>query len=133
MSVITSSCDLLNIGKDDAIAIDAPDRSPLSYSQLRNLSARTQEALNSAGIGRNDRVAIVLPNGPEMATAFVCIAGAATTAPLNPAYKQEEFEFYLEDLNAKALVLQEDSDSPAATSSITKALLSKYWTSSPSS
>jgi acyl-CoA synthetase (AMP-forming)/AMP-acid ligase II len=70
-------------------------------------------ALNDLGFGRNDRVAIVLPNGPEMATAFVSIACCATTAPLNPAYKQDEFDFYLADLGAKALVVVEGSDSPA--------------------
>ena len=58
-------------------------------------------ALNGMGIGRNDRVAIVLPNGPEMAAAFVAIACGATTAPLNPAYKADEFDFYLADLNAR--------------------------------
>ena len=40
-----------------------------------------------------------------MATAFVTIAQAAVTAPLNPAYRQEEYAFYLEDLKAKALVV----------------------------
>ena len=65
------------------------------------------------GIGRNDRVAIVLPNGPEMAAAFVAIACGATTAPLNPAYRAEEFDFYLSDLNAKALVILDGMESPA--------------------
>ena len=68
---------------------------PLSYAGLRALAERTIASLNGIGIGRGDRVAIVLPNGPEMAAAFVAIACAATTAPLNPAYKAEEFEFYL--------------------------------------
>ena len=48
-----------------------------------------------------------------MATAFVSIACCATTAPLNPAYKQDEFAFYLSDLGAKALVVEKGSDSPA--------------------
>ena len=52
--------------------------------------------------GRNDRVAIVLDNGPEMAACFLACAAGATSAPLNPAYRAEEFEFYLTDLNAKA-------------------------------
>ena len=69
--------------------------------------------LNDLGIGLGDRVAIVLPNGPEMATAFLSVASAATSAPLNPAYKQDEFEFYLEDIKAKALIVEAGSDSPA--------------------
>jgi acyl-CoA synthetase (AMP-forming)/AMP-acid ligase II len=65
------------------------------------------------GIGRNDRVAMVLPNSPEMAASFIAIACGATTAPLNPAYRTEEFEFYLSDLNAKALVILKGMESPA--------------------
>jgi len=65
------------------------------------------------GIDASDRVAIVLPNGPEMATAFASVAQAATTAPLNPAYREEEYEFYLEDLKAKALLVMDSYDGPA--------------------
>ncbi|TNG03606.1 MAG: long-chain fatty acid--CoA ligase, partial [Gammaproteobacteria bacterium] len=113
MTTIQTSSQLLSIGKDTSIAIQAPDRPDLSYAGLRDLATRTKKSLNAVGVGHGDRVAIVLPNGPEMAAAFVCIAGAATTAPLNPAYRQEEFEFYLEDLNAKAVVVEQGSDSPA--------------------
>ena len=69
--------------------------------------------LNSLGIGRNDRVAIVLSNGPEMATCFAACACGVTSAPLNPAYRMDELEFYLSDLNAKALIVEHDSSSPA--------------------
>ena len=105
--------DLLTRGADDAPAIAAPGRPPLSHRALRALAARTRESLNAMGIGRHDRVAIVLPNGPEMAAAFVAIATGATTAPLNPAYKADEFDFYLADLNAKCLLIQHGMDSPA--------------------
>lgn len=104
---------LLDHGHDGAVAISAPGRTPLTYGGLREQVARTVRALNGHGIERNDRVAIVLPNGPEMASAFVSIASGATTAPLNPAYNEEEFRFYLSDLGSKALVVDEDSASPA--------------------
>jgi acyl-CoA synthetase (AMP-forming)/AMP-acid ligase II len=95
-------------------ALRAPEgRAPLTHAGLRDLAERTVGALNRIGIGRGDRVAIVLPNGPEMAAAFVAIACGATTAPLNPAYKAEEFEFYLTDLKAKALVIAQGMESPA--------------------
>ncbi|MFB0922209.1 MAG: acyl--CoA ligase [Alphaproteobacteria bacterium] len=100
-------------GADDAVAITAPDRSSLSYSGLRALAAKTIADMNALGIGRNDRVAIVLPNGPEMAAAFVAVGAGATTAPLNPGYRGEEFRFYLEDLGAKALFVEAGSESPA--------------------
>lgn len=103
------------IAKHDANApaIGAPDREWLSYGGLRALASQVSGTLHSIGIGRGDRVAIVLPNGPEMATAFFSIAQVATTAPLNPAYRQEEYEFYLKDLKARALVVAEDDDGPA--------------------
>jgi len=105
--------ELLAAGRDEAVALGAPGRDPLTYAGLRNHVTKTVAALNERGLGRNDRVAIVLPNGPEMATAFVAIACGATTAPLNPAYREEEFEFYLSDLNARALVVEQGSTSPA--------------------
>jgi acyl-CoA synthetase (AMP-forming)/AMP-acid ligase II len=104
---------LIGEGQDEASAIGAPDRASLTYRGLRNLADRTVKALNLTGVGRGDRVAMVLPNGPEMAAAFVAIAAGATTAPLNPAYRQDEFEFYLSDLNAKALVILDGMESPA--------------------
>jgi len=104
---------LLATGADDAPAIGAPGRRPMSYRELRTLIASTRERLNGLGIGRNDRVAIVLDNGPEMAACFIACACAVTSAPLNPAYRAEEFEFYLSDLNAAALIVSRDSNSPA--------------------
>jgi len=97
----------------EALAIGAPGRAWMTYGGLRDLSVKVADALHDFGIGRGDRVAIVLPNSPEMATAFVTIAQTATTAPLNPAYRQEEYEFYLEDLQAKVLVVADDDDGPA--------------------
>jgi acyl-CoA synthetase (AMP-forming)/AMP-acid ligase II len=98
---------------DAAPAIGATDRPWLDHGGLRMLAARTRTALNAAGVGRGDRVAIVLPNGPEMAAAFIAIAQTATTAPLNPAYRTDEFDFYLSDLKARAIVLPEGYDGPA--------------------
>ena len=105
--------DILHVGEAKSEALLAPGRDPLSYDALWQLAERTRDRLNALGIGRGDRVAIVLPNGPEMAAAFVTIGAAATTAPLNPAYRAEEFAFYLSDLKARALVVEDGSDSPA--------------------
>ena len=97
----------------DAVAMTAPSARPLSYGGLRQLIAQTMRTLNAMGIGRGDRVGIVLPNCPEMATAFVAVANCCTAAPLNMAYRADEFEFYLSDLNAKALIVATGSDTPA--------------------
>jgi acyl-CoA synthetase (AMP-forming)/AMP-acid ligase II len=104
---------LLAAGRDEAVAIAASGAAPLTYAGLRELVGETIAALNAFGIGRGDRVAIVLPNGPEMATAFLAVASAATAAPLNPTYRADEFEFYMSDLGAKALVVEAGGASPA--------------------
>ncbi len=109
----TSITALLAAGADDATALHAPGGKALTYKALRAHVDRTVKALNALGIGRGDRVAIVLPNGPEMASAYVAVASACASCPLNPAYRADEFEFYLSDLNAKALLVEKGSASPA--------------------
>ena len=105
---------LLQRGADDATAIGAPEAvPPLRYRDLRALAQRTVADLNSLGIGRGQRVAMVLPNGPEAAAAFVSIACGTTTAPLSRGLTAEEFEFNLSDLRAKALVIEAGLESPA--------------------
>ena len=104
---------LLSVGAVDAPAIEAGDRTPLLHEGLRTFMAEVRAHLNSLNVGRNDRVGIVLPNGPEMAAAFVSIGSCATTAPLNPGYRADEFEFYLNDLGARALVVQAEDETPA--------------------
>jgi oxalate---CoA ligase len=105
--------EILSSGDDGARAIGAPGRPWLDRAGLRTLASDTIAALNAVGIGRNDRVGTVLPNGPEAATSFLAIACAATAAPLNPAYRHDEFHFYLDDLKPKAVVIQEGFETPA--------------------
>lgn len=105
--------DLLSAGHDADPAIRAPDATSLSYGGLRALMRQTKLDLIKGGLDCRDRVAIVLPNGPEMATAFLSIAAVTAAAPLNPAYRSDEFEFYLKDLRAKALLVETGSASPA--------------------
>jgi len=103
---------LLAAGSPDHTALGAPGGKPLTYAALRTHVERTIGRLNALGVGRNDRVAIVLPNGPEMASAFVAVAAGVAACPLNPAYRADEFEFYLLDLSAKALLVEQGSKSP---------------------
>ena len=113
MSKFTHLPELLAAQPSQQKALRAPDRPALSYGDLSGLVAHTLHALNGWGIGRGDRVAMVLPNGPEMAAAFLAVASAATAAPLNPAYRSDEFEFYMTDLRAKALIVDQGSSSAA--------------------
>lgn len=99
----------------DDVAILAPGRVPLSYGQLYAQIQTIGQTLNAMGFGKGDRMAIVMPNSPEMAVTFLSVAIFATSAPLNPNYQLPEFDFYLSDLNAKALIVLAGMDSPART------------------
>ena len=96
-----------------AAAIGSVEAAALSFGALRLQVERSVETLNALGIGRGDRVGIVMPNGPAMASAFLGVAAAATACPLNPAFREEEFAFYLADLRAKALLVERGSMSAA--------------------
>jgi amino acid adenylation domain-containing protein len=97
----------------DAPAIVAPGRAPLTYGRLYRYIDDVVETLRGMGLERNDRVALVLPNGPEMAVSFLAIAAGATCVPLNPAYTANEFDLYLADLRAEALIVEAGMDSAA--------------------
>jgi acyl-CoA synthetase (AMP-forming)/AMP-acid ligase II/aryl carrier-like protein len=96
-----------------AVALLAPGRLPLAYQSLVDHLDASAACLAATGVKRGERVALVLPDGPEMAVAFLAVASLATCAPLNPAYSSREFEFYLSDLKAKLLIVREGSESPA--------------------
>lgn len=98
---------LLEHGRAGDAAIVVPGGPRLTYAQLREQVASTAEALSKFGLARNDRIATVLPNSAETIVLFLASATTGTAAPLNPGYKQDEFRFYLEDTEAKALVVPE--------------------------
>src|SRR5215468_11597017 len=85
----------------DAPAILAPGRSPLTYGRLYQHIDEMGRTLRAIGIGRRHRVAVVLPNGPEMAVAFLAVAANAVCAPINPAYGTEELDRYFAALRPR--------------------------------
>jgi acyl-CoA synthetase (AMP-forming)/AMP-acid ligase II len=88
------------------VALALPDTGAVvTYASLRAQVASVAEALAGLGIERGDRVAMALPNGLPAAVCFLAAAAAGTAAPLNPAYREEEFRFYLEDTGARLLLL----------------------------
>ncbi len=96
---------LLDRGANDHPALVIPDRVSLTYARLRELTEEAAHALASHGVGMGDRVAIVYPNGPEAILLFLAASMVATACPLNPAYKEDEFRFYLEDVGARFLIV----------------------------
>ena len=103
---------ILNSGADHDIVFTAPDRSPITHSQLRSLVKNIGEQISSLGLRNGDRVAIVLPNGPEAATSFFCVANYFTAAPLNPNFTKQEYDFYLQDIAPKLIIVEEGGKNP---------------------
>ena len=96
-----------------APAIRAPGKETLSYGELSRHLQSTALQLSRLGIKAGDRVAVVLPNGPEMATAFLAVSSVCACAPLNPGYPYDEFHFSMSDLHVRALVALPGSEAPA--------------------
>ncbi len=102
-------------------AVIAPEQNiRITYGGLRAQIQDVAEALAAAGVNRGDRIGIALPNGLPNIVTFLAAALAGTAAPLNPAYKEDEFRFYLDDTNAKVLILPPDGldDARAAAGNI---------------
>ena len=96
----------------DAPAILAPNSMPLTFKRLLALIEEVHHYLNTVGLGTNSRIASVLPNTPEAASAFMAISASCTFAPLNPAYTNDEFEFYISSLNVAAIITLQGFESP---------------------
>jgi acyl-CoA synthetase (AMP-forming)/AMP-acid ligase II len=97
----------------DAPAILAPGWTPLSYGRLYKHIEQIGRTLRAMGIRRHDRVAVILPNGPEMVVAILTVAATAVCAPMNPAYGARELEKYFADLRPCALITKAGFDTPA--------------------
>jgi acyl-CoA synthetase (AMP-forming)/AMP-acid ligase II len=105
--------EVLENGEGSHPALVSPDGPTLTYDQLRAQVGRLMDQLRSFGITQSDRVAIVLPNGIEVIASFLAVSGVATAAPLNAAYKPDEFEFYLADTSARAVITGPDAGEDA--------------------
>jgi acyl-CoA synthetase (AMP-forming)/AMP-acid ligase II/acyl carrier protein len=95
----------------DREAILAPGRPPVTYGALWARVNDAVRGLRSLGVGPGDRVAVVLPNGPETAVAMIAVAAGAVCVPLNPGYTTDEWQRYFGDLRVSALLTRADMDS----------------------
>jgi acyl-CoA synthetase (AMP-forming)/AMP-acid ligase II len=98
----------------DAPAILGPGRAALTYRRLYQHIEEMGPILRAMGIGRHDRIAAVLPNGPEMAVTVLTVAAHAGCAPLNPAYGEKELEKYFADLRPRAVIAPAGIETPAS-------------------
>jgi long-chain acyl-CoA synthetase len=77
------------------------DEGELTYAQLDEASARVARLLHTKGLGRGDRVGIMLPNVPYFAVCYFGVLRAgAVVVPMNVLLKAREVAFYLGDPEA---------------------------------
>lgn len=114
---------LLERGEASKVAIVVPGGVQLTYAELRAQVQAAADGLVQFGLGRGDRIATVLPNSAETIVLFLAAATTGTAAPLNPAYKEDEFRFYLEDTEARALVVPPEQAEAARRALPTNAVL----------
>jgi len=124
------------LGSDSSTAVIVPSKpSPLtvSYGDLKAEIASFQAKLAAIGVARGAPVSIALINSYEFVVAFLAAAWQrGVAAPLNPAYKQDEFEFYIEDVKSAVVLVPRgavDGDSPAvrAARKFNAAVAECYW------
>ena len=94
---------------DNSVALTSESSPPLLYKDLKSFVNKIASQLAGNGISNKDRAAIVLPNGPFMASSFLTLSSYMSAAPLNPSYKTNEYEFYLKDLNPKIVIVEPNS------------------------
>ena len=113
--------ELLERAPAGKIAVILPEQNiSITYGGLRQQVQAVAEQLAAAGVGRGDRVATSLTNGLPVIVSFLAASVAGTAAPLNPAYKEDEFRFYLEDTAAKVLILPPDGADDARRAAVAR-------------
>jgi oxalate---CoA ligase len=87
-----------------------------SYGDVNRSLASLQQVLACIGIGKGSKVALALPNGLEFVVAFLAVLGQrSVAAPINPQYKQEEFNDMFQLMQPSLLItIGSDSEAPSA-------------------
>ncbi|HEY2551503.1 MAG TPA: AMP-binding protein [Streptosporangiaceae bacterium] len=107
---------LLAGGEPAQAAFVVPDDGQeLSYGEVAGRIETLAGRLAAAGVSRGDRVALTLPGSPDFVQLLLAITvlGAAA-APLNPAYTEPEYTFYLEDVAPRLLLVPASLPAAAA-------------------
>jgi oxalate---CoA ligase len=109
---VSTLFDLIRPGPSPALVCPDDDLR-FTHEDVASLVAELAGRLHSAGVQRGDRVAIVLPNGPEIVLCLFAIALlGAVAAPLNPDYTEAEFRFYLSDLVPRFVIAGSEAPAP---------------------
>jgi oxalate---CoA ligase len=98
---------LLAPARPTRVALIVPETGQaLTYAQLATRVETLARRLAGLGVRRGDRIALALPNGPDIVLVLLAITAlGAAAAPLNPAYTESEFGFYLGDVAPRLMLI----------------------------
>jgi len=107
---------LLAGGGPSSPALIVPeDGQVLTHAQLAGRIETLARRLAGTGVRRGDRVALTLPNGPDFVLLLLAVTAlGAAAAPLNPAYTQAEFAFFLADIAPRLFLMPASPPAAAA-------------------
>src|SRR5437762_3365030 len=97
------------------LAIETTGATSLTHGEVFLRTKGLMQALNTCGVSRGSRVAIVLPNGAELALSMLAASSIATSVPLNPAYRGDEYRAYFGEIRVSHLLTLRDFPSAART------------------
>src|SRR4051794_31210880 len=89
----------------DAPALIIPRGPAITYERLWNITNTLAEYLARAGVGRNDRIVLCLPEGPALATALLGTMSAAIAVPLAAELTVTELRAALQGFNATGAIV----------------------------
>ncbi|GAB1315181.1 hypothetical protein MFIFM68171_05391 [Madurella fahalii] len=123
-------------GASNSVAVIVPSQPQaltITYKDLTSEVASFQQKLAAVGIAKGSPVSIATVNSYEFIVSFLAASWQrAIAAPLNPAYKQDEFEFYIEDVKSAIVLVprgayQKASPAVKAAQKFNAAIAECYW------
>ena len=108
---MSTLADLIANHPSDKNAILIPGGPTTTYGEFGEQIEQTAEILAAAGVEKGRTVSIVLGNGLDFMITFLAVTrSGAIAAPLNPAYTNEEFKFYMEDTESQLVIISPEAD-----------------------
>jgi len=93
---------------DDPALVYRDER--VTQAELADRVERLAAGLAAEGIGAGDAVALLLPNDPTFVASYYAISAlGGVVVPVNPAFKQDELEFYFRQCDVRAVISDDRS------------------------
>nr|VFJ49623.1 MAG: malonyl-CoA/methylmalonyl-CoA synthetase [Candidatus Kentron sp. DK] len=95
---------------DNRTVIETPQGRTWSYRDLERKTARFAGLLAGLGIGKGERVAVLVEKSPEALFLYLaCLRAGISYLPLNTAYQLPEIDYFLSDAEPKAIVCRPEA------------------------